>query len=114
MQRDKFCEPVSTEDDWKLEFLVTFSQFLRSWKSISSEKTRSGLSIPTFMSMIHTTEAMIALCKHLLVKKNFQYVLTGQIMSDPIEKRYIIADIFKNEKIKLIFSSMLKTYFAYI
>lgn len=87
MQRNKFCEPISCVNDWKLDFLSEFVTFLKDWRSLCGGNERLGLSAPTFDALQQTTEGVILLSRYLLSKDHWNFVLPGQFVSDPIEKR---------------------------
>ena len=89
MQRNKFCEPISSVDDWKLDYLTDFVDFLRKWKTACSGNERLCLSSPTFEAILQTTNGIVNLSRHLLQMDEWKYlyVLPGQFVSDPIEKR---------------------------
>ena len=84
MQRDDFSAPVDSSDDWKLNYLKKFLQFMENWKTLQS---RFGLTDPTFNAFVRTTDAIIMLSRHLLTTRRWNFVLTGSFVSDPIEKR---------------------------
>lgn len=87
MQKDEFCNPILSDDDWKLEYLLEFVDWMKNWRAQVRQKERKGLSQPTFDAIIGTTEGIVLLSKHLLRKPNWNYVLTGSFVSDPLEKR---------------------------
>ena len=83
-KRDLTREPITSVDDWKLSFLLDFQAWLDSW-----EKSRKkGLTKETFTAMKQTSGAIVPLARYLLTEKKFDYVLLGQLQSDPIEKRF--------------------------
>ena len=86
MQRDPYCEPIRSPNEENMHFLESFVNFLEAWRSMTDEKKRNGLSVPTFCSFLQTTKGLIDLTKHLLTR-NWNYVLCGLAMSDPIERR---------------------------
>lgn len=86
MQRDEFSTPMEN-GDWKLDYLTKFLTFLTKWKSLCKSKERYCLTHPTFNAFFRTTEGIILICRHLLNNQKWDYVLTGSLVSDPIEKR---------------------------
>ena len=57
---------------------------LESWKS----SHRPGFTHPTFTAWIQTLRGVAGLCEDLLGICDFQYVLTGKLLSDPLEARF--------------------------
>ena len=68
MQRDPYCEPIRSPDDPNMHFLESFVHFLEAWRSMTDEKKRNGLSVPTFGAFLQTTNGLIDLTKHLLIR----------------------------------------------
>lgn len=87
MQRDKFCDPIFSSSDWKLDHLMGFLTFLREWKAACRNSERRCLSVPTMEAIIQTTSAVIDLARHLLSQDEWSYLLPGKLLSDPIERR---------------------------
>ncbi|QQP39506.1 Putative LOC101234561, partial [Caligus rogercresseyi] len=83
-KRDWSKDPIRTSDSVQLKFLENFAEWLEKWEK---QKTL-GLSKETFLCAIQTSKAMPKLIVHLLEKEGMDYVLTGKICSDPIEKRF--------------------------
>ena len=69
-------------NDSKTEFLCSFSDWLITWQSFG----RFGLSQQTFKALIQTNYAISGLSLDLLTEV-YDYVLTGRLQSDPLEKR---------------------------
>ena len=97
MQRNDFCNPIVSDDDWKLEHLLEFVDWMKLWRTQVKQKERKGLSQPTFDAIIQTTEGIVLLSKHLLRKPDWKYVLTGAFVSDPLEKRYVYMKLTLND-----------------
>ena len=81
------------DDNWQaldlgnldhLNFLTKFSTWLKDWEDSKSK----GLSKETFYCLKQTTSPMPDLINYLLTKKDLDYVLTGNLSSDPIEGRF--------------------------
>ena len=49
---------------------------------------KPGLTAETFTACIQSMTAIPELAKHLLERHGFHYVLTGKLMSDPLEGRF--------------------------
>lgn len=106
--------------DWKLDFLKQVSEWLRVWKN----STKSGLSRETFLAVEHTCRSVAELSEYLISNFDFNFVLTGKLLSDPIEKRFgyyrqlsgannfvSIRQVLENEKnIRLVSSEILTTF----
>lgn len=93
--RDVFKQPIKSEEDAAIVFLDSFVQWLNEWSSFDSagEKKKQGsfcgkLSNETQFSLNHTTQTLVAMCKHLLQTKTLQYVLLGKFQNDEIEERF--------------------------
>ena len=103
MQRDIFCCPITSEEDWKLDYLQKFVDWCNYWRSLVSQKDRKGLSHPTFDAVIQTTEGIIHLSKHLLQRGGWDYLLTGALVSDPLERRYVFSiSMFLSMKVSIL------------
>ena len=83
-KRDPSREPVRSVDDWKLVFLRDFQSWLEEWE----DSKQKGLTKETFCAMKQTCGSIVPLATYLLIEKKFEYVLLGQLQSDPIEKRF--------------------------
>jgi len=83
-KRDYTMDPVRSSQDWKLDFLREFADFLRRWEA----SNRPGLSRETFLALKHTCLVMHELASFLLDRRGFNYVLLGHIQSDAIESRF--------------------------
>ena len=70
-------------NDSKAEFLCSFSDWLITWQSSG----RFGLSQQTFKALIQTNYAISELSLDVLTE-GYDYVLTGRLQSDPLEKRF--------------------------
>lgn len=90
MQRDEFCDPIVSSSDWKLSYLEEFVKFLCEWKATCRSNERRCLSVPTMEAILQTTSGVIDLARHLLSQNEWNYLLTGKLLSDPIERRYVI------------------------
>ena len=88
VKRDIRRNPVTNENDEKLDYLRKFADWLSLWEESTVSKDKVCLTKETAMATKHTTLTLIAVAKFLLREKNFQYVLLGQIQSDPLEKRF--------------------------
>ena len=69
--------------DGKIEFLRQFSDWLSAWRD--SEK--HGLSKQTFNARISTNRAIADLSSDLL-NEGYNFVLTGRLQTDPLERRF--------------------------
>ena len=83
-KRDEDSVPITLGNLSKLEFLNKFSTWLHEWEA--SGKT--GLSRETFSSCRQTSKTFPLLVKYLLEEKGLKYVLSGNMQSDPLEKRF--------------------------
>ena len=84
-QKRDFCrDPVNNVNDWKIQYLQEFAQFLTIWH----ESKQPGLTNETFLAVKQTTLALVSLCTFLLSNCGFQYVLLGNMQSDSLEKRF--------------------------
>ena len=88
-KRNKYMKPVSMENQNNLGYLNTFASWLQAWQQISKCKiVKSCLTDETFLATIQTTKASVEVAQTLLEKDYFEYVLLGNLQSDPIEKRF--------------------------
>ena len=86
--RRKRCadmEPISMTNIGEFSgFMCKFVSWLNDWM-LSGKR---GLSKQTFSSCIQTSSTFPLLLQHLLEVKQLSYILTGNIQSDPLEKRF--------------------------
>lgn len=83
-KRNIEMEPINGVTDWKLSFIREIVVWLSKWQ----QSKQSGLSSETFLALKHTCQAVVDLSENLLLHHDFQYILTGTFLSDPIEKRF--------------------------
>jgi len=82
--RQIFSEPVKHVNDWKLVALEEFLAFIETWR----QKKCGGLTAQTFSAWTQTISAMIACVRFLLSQCSLNYVMPGQLQSDPLEERF--------------------------
>ena len=70
-------------NDCKTEFLYSFSNWLDTWQ----DSKKLGLPQQTFNALIQTNYAISELSLELL-NEGYEYVLTGRLQSDPLERRF--------------------------
>ncbi len=88
-KRNKLMKPVTVNDSSNLDILETFGAWLKRWRENSRLKgARTCLTEETFLACIQTTFATIEVTRQLLENDEFRYVLTGNLQSDPIERRF--------------------------
>jgi hypothetical protein len=83
-KRNFSMNPIFSIHDWQIQFLRNIAKWLNNWQ-ISKNP---GLSRETFLALRHSCLATADLVEHLLNRKIFHYVLTGNFQSDPIESRF--------------------------
>lgn len=83
-KRDMNIDPVTSSNDWKLDFLMEFEYFLKLWE----EQKQFGLTTETFTAVRLTCKSLVLLSRHLLDTCGFKYVLLGNIQSDWLEGRF--------------------------
>lgn len=83
-KRDINRDPITSVDDWKLQFLHQFNNFLEKWE----QSKKPGLSKETFLALKQMNAALIGVTKYLLQSCGFNYVLLGKLQSDEIESRF--------------------------
>ena len=67
-----------------MQFLHDAVELFKTW-NLSGKR---GLTKETFLACTQTIEAVLAVTDHLLVKHDFEYVLPGKFVSDPLEARF--------------------------
>ena len=89
-KRDKFRDPITSSDDWKLGFLEEMQSFFMKWRDTctSQDKHKHSLSKETFEAIIFSLESICKLCRYLMAHCQFNYVLLGHISSDNLEERF--------------------------
>ncbi len=89
MKRNKLMKPVTINDKSNLQVPETFGAWLKRWRENSRlSGARTCLTEETFLACIQTTFATIEIARQLLEHDDFSYVLTGNLQSDPIERRF--------------------------
>ena len=83
-KRDDFCKAMSNEDNHGLNYLAQATKIFLQWKTSGN----SDLANEIFTACLQSMRAMPSLAKYLLYKHEFEYVLPGKFMSDPIEGRF--------------------------
>ena len=84
-KRNPDCEKISAENfDQMEDFFSKIVDWIDDWKS----SKKSGLSDETFKTFKQTSQAMPLLAEYLLLEIGLEYVLTGKIHSDFLEKRF--------------------------
>jgi len=84
MKKDKFKDPIKCMTDWRLGVLNEFQSFLHEWR----ESGVRGLTKPSMTAWYQSLGATISCAQHLLQNIGFNYVMLGQLQSDPIERRF--------------------------
>jgi len=67
-----------------VQYLQQSKDILEQWKKSGN----IGLTPETFIACIQSIGAIPELAKYLIEKHDFKYVLTGKLMSDPLEGRF--------------------------
>ena len=67
-----------------LQFLQEAIVIFEKWK----KSRNAGLTSETFMACIQTMRAVTEMVEYLQDRHGFTYVLSGKLMSDPIEGRF--------------------------
>jgi hypothetical protein len=83
-KKDPFYEPISSSDHPNLIFLDDLADEVESWKSSGL----AGFTSPTFIAILQSLRTIPALCRHLLDKQGFAFILPGHFQSDPLEQRF--------------------------
>ena len=68
--------------------MTLFFQKIVDWVDEWRKSKKAGLSTETFKSFHQTSTVIPLLAHHLLHEHGFEYVLTGKIQSDFLEKRF--------------------------
>ena len=84
-KRNPDCQPITVEN---LEEVTLFFQKIVDWVDEWRKSKKAGLSTETFKSFHQTSTVIPLLAHHLLHEHGFEYVLTGKIQSDFLEKRF--------------------------
>ena len=77
-------EPINSSKLHRLVFLKSFVSWLENWES----SDKQGFSKETFLCAKQTSSSMVGLIPYLLNEKKLDYVLTGNLQSDPLEGRF--------------------------
>ncbi len=85
-KNDPWREPITDEQSPSLVFLLNFKKWLEQWQAHSNAKNK--LTFQTFTAVKQSTQALVELAQHLISQEGFQYVLLGQLQSDPLEQRF--------------------------
>ena len=120
--RDDSRKPVSKTYQENVEFLQEFLLWTKRWEENGSGKRskRKCLTRETMLATRQSTLTLIEIQKYLIQKRNFEFVLFGQLQTDPLEKRFghyrqlaggnffvSVRQVFESEKVLRI-KSLLK------
>ena len=83
-KRDDSRKPIREPLDDNLHYLSEFGEWVKNWKS----QTKLSLTSDTTTAVSHTCIALVELARHLLIYRNFNYILVGQSQSDVIEQTF--------------------------
>lgn len=88
--RNEFMKPFfrnKSESDFRFQFLQDFLLWLDSWRPFPS-RTTSTLTIETYSALHQCTSVLLYIIKYSFDVLNVDYVLTGKLQTDNIEKRF--------------------------
>ena len=85
-KRDSDREAIGLDNLNQPEFFQEFKEFVEKWYKLSGET--GGLSKETYNYLQQYSSAMPKLVIYLLREKDITYVLTANLQSDCIEKRF--------------------------
>ena len=74
-------------DDKNHEGMIYLQKALQIFQDWQCSK-KPGLTAETFLACIQTMGVIPELTKYLQTKHGFEYLLTGKLMSDPLEGRF--------------------------
>ncbi len=60
-KRDESRNPITTAEDWQLEYLEQFAEFMENWQQRSAQK----MSNETHTAVIHTSRTLVLLAKYV-------------------------------------------------
>jgi len=83
-KRNYTMDPIRSDQDWKLQFLTEFAEFLERWES----SKELGLTRETFLALKQTCLALRDCAIHLIRHLGFNFVLLGRLQSDALESRF--------------------------
>ena len=85
-KKDPFYLPLRANegDHAGLLYLQQATEIFERWRS----SRKAGLTSETFTACIQTMSAIPKLAAYLVKNHSFQYLLSGKLMSDPIEARF--------------------------
>ena len=85
-KRDELNMPLKKNENGHPgeKLLVEAVEIFKAWKSSGN----IGLTSETFTACIHTIGAIVELAHYLIDDSTIEYVLTGKLMSDPLEGRF--------------------------
>lgn len=89
---DPFCEPIKGLDDFKLNWLRSFLNWLSAWDSQKIEQRQGVLTRETMFALKHTVATMISLSEYLLTTpvcgQLMKYIPLGKFQTDNLEFRF--------------------------
>ena len=85
-KRDELYMPLKKNENGHPgeKLLVEAVEIFKAWKLSGN----IGLTSETFTACIHTIGAILELAHYLTDDGSIEYVLTGKLMSDPLEERF--------------------------
>ena len=70
---------------------------------MKKKKIISKLTNETFTALLHTTTALVSMCKYIFMKFNLKYILLGKFQTDPLEARFGQFQVLESEtRLKLV------------
>lgn len=83
-KRDPSRDPITSDTDWKLEYLRETAVLLKQWE----ESKLPGLNNPTMKAWQQMCTVLADFAIYLLKEKKLKYVLLGKMQSDRLEHRF--------------------------
>ena len=83
-KRDSLSLPISDCSDERLQFLVSFADWLHEWGTCDN----GCLTRQTSRALHHTTLTLVQLTKYALTTLSVKYILLGKLQTDNLERRF--------------------------
>lgn len=80
--------PIYSGDDPRLYFLLNLSNCLVSPRGSKGKRRSHGFTYETAKALQHTLRSFVSICRYLLAKNEFRYILPSRFQSDDIEGEF--------------------------
>jgi THAP domain/Transposase protein len=85
IKKNKWCQPISREDDFQTDFLKKFILWLDEWKKLDNN---GHLTNDTCSALRHSTSVFLDIIDYSFQNFSISYILPGKFTTEKLEKRF--------------------------